>query len=409
MTSFKFIHAADLHLGSPFRGLSVKDEQLAAIFAKATREAFSLLVSRAIELSIDFMIIAGDIYDGDWKDNKIGLFFNREMGRLQRAGIPVFLLRGNHDAASVITKTITLPANVHEFSTSKPGTFRIEEKKVALHGQGFTDRAAFDNLAITYPSPVGGWFNIGVLHTSMTGRNGHESYAPCSVDDLRSRAYDYWALGHVHEFEIVSNDPLIVYPGNLQGRSIREQGAKGAVLVAVNDGIASIERLVVDSARFSAIAVEIGEEDLPIDVLRKVEETARRLSDEFDERPVAARVRFTGTCAFYLDIAGKRLQWQDEVLAACQRAYEDLWIEKLELKLALPISVEALVPAAFGCSVIADGDDAPMFAEIDAVVAEIVTKLPGGLATEDLPLGISNVDLLKEARELLLARMTSAG
>ena len=116
MTSFRFIHAADLHLGSPFKGLSVKDEQLAALFSSATRQAVTLLVSRAVELAVDFVVIAGDIYDGDWKDNKVGLFFNREMGRLQRAGIPVYLIRGNHDAASVITKTITLPDNVHEWA-----------------------------------------------------------------------------------------------------------------------------------------------------------------------------------------------------------------------------------------------------------------------------------------------------
>lgn len=409
MTSFRYIHAADLHLGSPFRGLSVKDEQLAAIFAKATREAFSLLVSRAIELSVDFMIIAGDVYDGDWKDNKIGLFFNREMGRLQRAGIPVYLLRGNHDAASVITKTITLPDNVHEFPTNKPGTFRIETQKIALHGQGFVDRAAYDNLAIGYPSPVSGWFNIGVLHTSMTGRDGHESYAPCSVDDLRSRAYDYWALGHVHEFEIVSSDPLIVFPGNLQGRSIREPGAKGAVLVTVEDGIAAVERLIVDSARFAAIAVDVGEEDLPADVLNRVAEGARRLSDEFDGRPIAARVRLTGVCAFYLQIAGNRAQWQDEVLAAGQRAYEDLWIEKLELKLSPPTTVDATAPVGLELLTITDSDDGPISAEIDAVVSDIVSKLPGGLATQDLPLGISNMELLKDARELLLARMMSAG
>lgn len=409
MTSFRYIHAADLHLGSPFRGLSVKDEQLAAIFAKATREAFSLLVSRAIELSVDFMIIAGDVYDGDWKDNKIGLFFNREMGRLQRAGIPVYLLRGNHDAASVITKTITLPDNVHEFPTNKPGTFRIEDKKVALHGQGFVDRAAYDNLAIGYPSPVNGWFNIGVLHTSMTGRDGHESYAPCSIDDLRSRAYDYWALGHVHEFEIVSSDPLIVFPGNLQGRSIRESGAKGAVLVTVEDGIAATERLIVDSARFAAITVDVEEEDLPADVLNRIAEGARLLSDEFAGRPIAARVRLAGICAFYLQIAGNRAQWQDEVLAACQRAYEDLWIEKLELKLSPPATVDAAAPVGLEFLPIMDGDDGLMSAEIDAVVADIVSKLPGGLATQDLPLGISNMELLKDARELLLARMTSAG
>lgn len=408
MTSFRFIHAADLHLGSPFKGLSVKDEQLAALFSSATRQAVTLLVSRAVELAVDFVVIAGDIYDGDWKDNKVGLFFNREMGRLQRAGIPVYLIRGNHDAESVITKTITLPDNVHEFATSKPSTFLIDQKKVALHGQGFTDRAAYENLAIGYPSAIAGWYNIGVLHTSMTGREGHEAYAPCSVDDLRSRAYDYWALGHVHEFEIVASDPLVVFPGNLQGRSIREQGAKGAVLVTVDDGIATVDRLIVDSARFISIDIDLSEGDLDVDVLKRIEEEAIRLSAEFDGRPVAARIRISGACAFYDELARDRAQWQDEVLAACQRAYSDIWIEKLELRLSSSVPVAATPFAGIELfrALEDHGDDA---IHVDEILMEILPKMPGGLATNDSPLGLTNVELVKEARELLLARMATAG
>ncbi len=407
MTSFRFIHAADLHLGSPFKGLSVKDEQLASLFSQATRQALTLLVTRAIELAVDFVVIAGDVYDGDWKDNKIGLFFNREMGRLQRAGIPVYVIRGNHDAASVITKTITLPDNVHEFATGKPSTLLIEDKKVALHGQGFTDRAAYDNLALGYPPAVAGWFNIGVLHTSMTGREGHEAYAPCSVDDLRSRAYDYWALGHVHEFEIVASDPLVIFPGNLQGRSIREQGAKGAVLVTVEDDLATVDRIIVDSARFISISIDVSEADQDVDVLKRVEEEAARLSTEFDGKPVAARVRISGTCSFYDNLVRDRGQWQDEVLAACQRAYGDIWIEKLVLRLASSMSV-AGKPAAgieFFKALEAHEDDA---IHVEEILREILPKMPGGLATNDSPLGASNLELLDEARELLLARMTTA-
>ena len=185
MTSFRFIHAADLHLGSPFQGLALKDADLADLFIEASRKAFSALIDEAVERKVDFFIVAGDVYDGDWKDNKIGLFFNREVARLDREGIPVFLLKGNHDAESVITRTITLPKNVCEFPTAKPGTFRLEHLKVALHGQGFAERSASENLALAYPKPDVGWFNIGVLHTSLTGREPHAPYAPCSVEDLR--------------------------------------------------------------------------------------------------------------------------------------------------------------------------------------------------------------------------------
>ena len=255
MSSFSFIHAADLHLGSPFQGLAMKDAAVAEMFMEASRRAFTALVDQAIERNVDFLLVAGDVYDGDWKDNKIGLFFNREVARLDRAGIPVFLLKGNHDAESVITKTITLPPNVSEFPVNKPGTFTLDHLKVALHGQGFAERSATENLALAYPPPQPGWFNIGVLHTSLTGREPHAPYAPCSVEDLRSRGYDYWALGHVHDYEVVSDNPPIIFPGNLQGRSVREQGAKGAVLVSVEDGTVTHERMITDSASFAQKSV----------------------------------------------------------------------------------------------------------------------------------------------------------
>ena len=123
MTSFRFIHAADLHLGSPLTGLATKDNRLAERFAAAVRDAFSALIEAALARKIDFMIIAGDVYDGAWRDNHVGLFFNREIARLSRAGIPVYFLRGNHDAESIVTRTIAMPEGVHEFSTRKPRPF----------------------------------------------------------------------------------------------------------------------------------------------------------------------------------------------------------------------------------------------------------------------------------------------
>jgi DNA repair protein SbcD/Mre11 len=123
LSRFRFIHAADLHLGSPFDGLAIKDRVIAERFAAATRDAFSELVRRAIEEEVAFFIVAGDVYDGEWRDNSIGLFFNREVARLDRTGIPVFLLKGNHDADSVVTKSITLPTSVSQFDTRRPSSF----------------------------------------------------------------------------------------------------------------------------------------------------------------------------------------------------------------------------------------------------------------------------------------------
>jgi DNA repair protein SbcD/Mre11 len=411
MSSFRFIHSADLHLGSPFQGLAMKDAAIAEMFIEASRKAFSALVDRAIEHKVDFFIVAGDVYDGDWKDNKIGLFFNREIARLERAGIPVFLLKGNHDAESVITKTITLPKNVSEFPTNRPGTFKLDHLKVALHGQGFAERSATENLALAYPKPEAGWFNIGVLHTSLTGREPHAAYAPCSLEDLRSRGYDYWALGHVHDFEIVSQDPLVVFPGNIQGRSIREQGAKGAVLVTVEDGRVSHERLITDSARFAEISIDLATEDDVPAILRRVEDTLDTLVDAMEERPLALRVRLGGKSRFRREILVRAGDFRDEVQAACHRSHADIWLEKLDLRMEPDHDVAANGAGVLGIEglIAMDGFSPELVDEASARVAEIAARLPGGLGADELPLGAGLDTLLAEARELLMARAERAG
>ncbi|WP_105432561.1 DNA repair exonuclease [Neorhizobium sp. T6_25] len=411
MTSFRFIHAADLHLGSPFQGLALKDAAIAELFIEASRRAFSGLVDQAVERKVDFFIVAGDVYDGDWKDNKIGLFFNREVARLERAGIPVFLLKGNHDAESVITKTITLPKNVSEFPVNKPGSFRLDHLKVALHGQGFAERSAVENLSLAYPRPEQGWFNIGVLHTSLTGREPHAPYAPCSVEDLRSRGYDYWALGHVHDFEIVAEDPLVVFPGNLQGRSIREQGAKGAVLVTVEDGRITHERIITDSARFAELVVLVEPDDNIPAILRRIENALEDVVERMEGRPLALRIRLTGKSRFRNEVMARAEDFRDEVQAACHRSHQDIWLEKLEVRLepatngarvaADMLGLEGLIPM--------DGFPPELLADANAKIAEITARLPGGIGAGDLALGDDAEALLAEARDLLLSRVARAG
>ena len=191
----KFIHTADIHLDSPLRGLSSYPDAPAERLRTATRDAFQNLVNVAIDEKIDFMVIAGDVYDGDWKDFNTGLFFIRQMGRLRQVGIPVYLLYGNHDAESEMTKGLELPDNVHVFSSRKAETFRVDALKVALHGRSFKVAATTDNLVPSYPDPVSGWLNIGVLHTALEGNAEHAKYAPCSVAELQAKGYQYWALG----------------------------------------------------------------------------------------------------------------------------------------------------------------------------------------------------------------------
>lgn len=209
---FRFIHAADVHLDSPLQGLELHEGAPVELLRGATRRALENLVQLAIEENVDFLVIAGDVYDGDWKDYSTGLFFRSQMVKLAAKGIPVYLIAGNHDAASVISKKLLLPENVHVFSTRAAETKEVADHPVAIHGRGFPNRAVPENLVKDYPLAAPGKFNLGILHTSLTGKPGHDTYAPCSEKDLSEKGYGYWALGHIHQPEIISQDPWIAFP-----------------------------------------------------------------------------------------------------------------------------------------------------------------------------------------------------
>lgn len=402
---FTFLHAADLHLGSPLSGLAVKDESVARRVAAAGREALSDLVERAIAEPVAFVVIAGDVYDGEWKDASVGLFFNREMAKLARANIPVFIIKGNHDADSVVLKTISLPESVVTFPSNKAGTHRIGPLKVALHGRSFRERAVLDNLAVTYPDPVPGCFNIGILHTSCAGYAEHETYAPCSPADLVARGYQYWALGHVHEFHLLGEHPHIVYPGNLQGRSIRECGAKGAVFVDVEDGeVKEVRRVIVDRARFAQADVDLTGVDDEATALRRIEEAIAPLADAAGGRLMALRVSLTGATALDRELRADPRRLSDEVQAAAHRRHEDIWLERVRLATTAPEAAAgdgALAALDVGATIDALLGDPKFRAEAATVLNDIKNKLPSGTDA-----GLGDLDaLFGAARGLALGRL----
>jgi DNA repair exonuclease SbcCD nuclease subunit len=409
--SFSFLHAADLHLGSPFTGLTIKDEAVAKRFAAASRDAFSSLVTNAINAKVAFVVIAGDVYDGEWKDASIGLFFNREVARLERSGISLYLLKGNHDAESIVTKAISLPDSVHQFPTNKPRTFQIREIKVAIHGRSFPERAVTENYALSYPAPRPGYFNIGILHTSCDGRPGHANYAPCTVQDLASRNYQYWALGHVHGYEVLSRDPWIVFPGNLQGRNVREPGPKGAVIVDVNDGhVTDVKRVIVDSARWAEVLVDLDGVDQEADMLRNITDAIRPVAQAAVGRLLALRVRLEGQTSLHSRLKSDPRTFTDEVQAAAHRCHEDVWLERLQIE-----TKGAGVPTAashgfsdtsldLGATLAGLEHDPNVHAKAAEIVASIVDRLPGGIVTGDIPL-VDDLDkLLGDASALVLGR-----
>ncbi|MEO8277639.1 MAG: DNA repair exonuclease [Thermoanaerobaculia bacterium] len=331
----KFIHTADIHLDSPLSGLAAYKDAPVDLLRTVTRDAFTRLVDVAIEEAVDFLVIAGDLYDGSWKDYNTGHFFCREMGRLNKAGIPVYLLFGNHDAESEMTRKLVLPPNVHQFDSRKANTFRIESLKVALHGRSYKEAATLENLVASYPVPVAGWLNIGVLHTALEGYAAHANYAPCSLTELAAKKYDYWALGHVHEHAILLKDPWVVFPGNLQGRHIRETGPRGAMLITADgSGIQSVERLLVDLLRWKELEIDASQASTLDEVVRLVGRAFEQLVAETPESMfLSVRVCLRGRTAAHGELFGLESQLREEVLGqVAGQGIDRLWVEKLRIE-----------------------------------------------------------------------------
>ncbi len=330
----KFVHAADLHIDSPMRGLDRYEGAPALRLRAATRRALENLVALCIEEEAAFLLLAGDVFDGSWKDFSTGLFFASQMARLGDAKIPVVIVRGNHDAASAITKSLPLPANVRELSAKKPETFEIPSAGTCIHGQSFPQRATTEDLAARYPDAVSGAFNIGLLHTCLDGREGHERYAPTSLETMRSKGYAYWALGHVHAREVLAQDPWIVFPGNLQGRHARETGAKGASLVTVEDGIVkSVEHRALDVVRWELVVVDVSKATDVLDVVERAKGALETCAAACQERLLAARLVIQGASRASGAMRRDAEHFTAQLRAAASDGLGDgVWLEKVMIQ-----------------------------------------------------------------------------
>ncbi len=340
-----FVHAADIHLDSPLKGL-FRYEGAPDVdeIRGATRQALDNLVGLVLSEKAPLLIIAGDLYDGDWQDFNTGLYFSKQMQRLGEAGVRVAVVRGNHDAANTMTNSLIMPDNVKIFGTRKPETWELDDLGVAVHGQSYGTREESRNLAVAYPDPIAGMLNIGVLHCLISGAKGHLPYAPCTLDDLAAKGYDYWALGHVHEFGVLREQPLIVYSGCSQGRHIKEGGQKGCVLVEAQNGALKTEFVPLDVFRWTKVVVDAGGANSIEQVATVFGEALEKQMADQDGRPCCVRVALQGRCPIH-----GRLSVDPEALSANIRAVAtdvsrgSAWVEKVELNTSPDFDIEELV------------------------------------------------------------------
>lgn len=390
------------------RGLVPYEGAPVDILRTATRDAFENLVNLALRERVDVLLLAGDIFDGPWRDYSTGLFFTTELSRLRETGTQVLLVRGNHDAENRMFKhQLRYPDNVHEMRSDEPETVPFEQLGLAVHGQSFATRDVTEDLALNYPAATPGLFNVGMLHTSCDGRPGHATYAPTRIETLISRGYDYWALGHVHAREVLSEKPWIVYPGNLQARHVREPGEKGATLIRVEGTkIVRVEHVPLDVLRFQEVFVDSKSETL----IDAIDEAALRLEApvvEAEGRTLAVRVHIRGSRELVAQMfAGHERAVAELRRAAHERFGEGIYVERLVASAAeRPVVAEASLAELSVLDGLALSEDVAK--ECEKALEALRRKLPARLVEGSEALELTGPDalakLLDEGRALARA------
>ena len=407
------MHTADLHLDSPLKSLAARDASLAHAVRTASRTALVRTVDLCIDEAVDALVIAGDLYDGDQRSMHTAAALTREMRRLHEARIPVYLVRGNHDARSRITRELALPDNVHGYD-GRGGTHLLDGGRAAFHGVSFTRAHAPESLVGKLRAPVADAWNVGLLHTSLAGAEGHDVYAPCAVADLESRGYDYWALGHVHVRAVHrEHAPAIVMPGNPQGRDMGEDGPRSVTLATLDEAAGTrLEARTVGPARFERLVLDAtGVPDWQ-GLVRACEDALVERREALEEEQLIVRVELVGESPLAWRVARDR-----DVLAELLRdtagGLDGTWVDRVGSALVAP-----------GERAGAAGDDAALDRLRDLVdedllgspelgdrvraeVADFLRKMPKGFRdrlgdTEERSAATVDALLREGSRELLM-------
>ncbi|EAG4540651.1 exonuclease SbcCD subunit D [Listeria monocytogenes] len=244
MKEIQFLHMADLHLDSPFIGLSTLPQPLFSAIQESTFQSLERITTVAIKEAVDFVLIAGDIYDSEDQSVRAQTRFSKEMKRLEVANIPVFMIHGNHDFIEKHKEKLTLPSNVHVFSEQ----VEVMSHKTAtgvsvnIYGFSYNERHIRSSRVDKYKIQGNADFHIALLHGSeVSSSEEHDVYAPFRVQEISKKGFDYWALGHIHKRQLLAESPSIYYPGNIQGRNRKESGEKGASIITLSEASTTID------------------------------------------------------------------------------------------------------------------------------------------------------------------------
>lgn len=303
MANYRFIHAADLHLDSQFGVLSAEFPELAQILRRSTFETYDRIIDLCIEEKVDALLIAGDVFDS--AEGSLGAQWSFVSGleRLSQQGIKSFVCHGNHDPLDGWRAGLDWPEGAYQFG-SEPHAIPFDEadpNSPLVTGVSYPTQEVRNNLVTRFPPPTSNRPSIGLVHANVGADTGHENYAPCTIDDLITSGYDYWALGHVHTRRELRgrNDgaPVVVYPGNTQGRHRNEQGPRGVYIVEMDEsaGVMALDFHPTDGIRWQEFECSIDELETDQELIDAVDENVRIAIDEADGRHLVYRVLLTGS------------------------------------------------------------------------------------------------------------------
>ena len=298
MPLLRFVHAADLHLDSPFSGLRNVAPEIASVLYRATFDAYDNIIDLCIDEKVDALLVAGDIFDGADKSLRAQIKFVDGLNRLHKAEIRSFICHGNHDPLDGWEAKLDMPSSCHRFgpTVERAPVFESEPERAVVHGISYPQREMRENLIPQFGTAEPGPFNIGLIHANVDNNSDHDSYAPCSLSDLEGVGIDYWALGHVHTRKILRQaNPTVVYPGNSQGRHPNEKGARGVYLVEVSDSReVRTEFRSVDVVRWDSVDIDIGGLETDQALLNAIDERLAERQGASEGRHLVVRLSFVG-------------------------------------------------------------------------------------------------------------------
>ncbi len=350
---FKFIHASDLHLDTPFVGVAVDAPHVAEALREASLKVLRAIVDLALRERVAFVLIAGDIYDGEKRGIRAQLALLEATRTLDRAGIHSFIAHGNHDPVERGYSAIRAwPERAHIFDAGAPRTYELSlpgGERVTVTGVSYGRRAETENLSLLFRRPEGDGTHVAVLHANVGAAAEHRPYCPCTLSDLTERGFDYWALGHIHTRTILRAErPTVAYSGNTQGRSFKpsERGPKGVLLVSVEAGRIEVPAFeAVDAVRFVQREVEVSAEVDLGGVEERLLEVAELTRREHPGRALVLRARLVGRGGPWEDIGdpAKRETLLVRLREREAQGPEFLWWAELENAVAPPIDLDLLM------------------------------------------------------------------